>query len=52
MDREELKEIIHSILDKLKNVKQEAPKAACFFRDDTGDSPCDVTTRYAIGEEG
>jgi hypothetical protein len=47
MNREELKEIIGRIVEKL---EEEAPRPACIFGDSGGD--CDMTTRYAIGEEG
>ena len=48
-DRKDLKEIICRVIDKV-NTEDEAPVAGCLFGD-TCDS-CDVTTRYAIGEEG
>lgn len=46
MNREELKEILERIVTKM----EEAPQPACIFGDDV--DPCDVTTKYAIGEEG
>ncbi len=46
MSREDLKDIIRRVLDRLQD---EAPTPACLF----GDAPeCDVTTYYAVGEEG
>ncbi len=48
MSREDLKDIISRVLDRLQN---EAPQPACLFADSPCDS-CDVTTRYAVGEEG
>jgi hypothetical protein len=48
MSREDLKDIISRVLDRLQN---EAPQPACLFSDGPCDSPCDVTTRYAVGEE-
>ena len=48
MDRADLVEIIRRVIEK---VKAEAPEPACLFYSDYNDN-CDVTTRYAIGEEG
>jgi hypothetical protein len=45
MSRNELKEIIARIIVRLES---EAPKPACLFTD----NECDMTTKYAIGEEG
>ena len=51
MTREELKEIIHAVIDRLAEPADgEAPQPACIFGDDP--TPCDVTTEYAVGEEG
>ena len=50
MSRDELKDIIKKIVEKIEN----SPETACLFGDnpcDTCDN-CDVTTRYAVGEEG
>ena len=47
MSRNELKEIIARIIVRLED---EAPKPGCIFGD--CDAACDVTTKYAIGEEG
>lgn len=45
MSRKDLKEIIARVIAQL----EDPPKPACFF----GDAPdCDVTTYYAVGEEG
>ena len=50
MTRPELKEIIARIIKKLqKEGKEDGPKPACLFGDA---DPCDVTTKYGIGEEG
>ena len=46
MTKEELKDIIIAVIEKLQE-DEEAPQPACIF----GDTPCDVTTRYAVGEE-
>lgn len=49
MTREELKEILSRIIDKLQEpAREDAPPPACIFND----APCDVTTRYAVNEEG
>ena len=47
MTRQELKEIIIDVMEQLEE-PCEAPKPACLF----SDNPCDVTTFYAVGEEG
>jgi hypothetical protein len=50
MSRNELKDIIARVIVRLEN---EAPKPACLFNDNPPDpDPCDMTTRYAVGEEG
>lgn len=52
MSRDELKEIIRAVVDKLHDEEQkerETPSAACIWGDGGG---CDVTTKYAVGEEG
>ena len=46
MTREDLKEIITRVLERIQD-DEEAPKPACLFGD-----TCDATTRYAVGEEG
>lgn len=50
MNREELKEILERIVSKM----EEAPKTACIWGDDACDQnpDCDMTTFYAVGEEG
>lgn len=48
MTRAELKEIIAKVIKKLKEKGASAPIPACLY----GDAPCDVTTEYAVGEEG
>ncbi len=51
MSRDELKEIILRVIDRLQQGQEEgAPTPACIFRDNGGE-PCDTTTRYAIDEE-
>ncbi len=48
MDREDLKDVIQRVLDKLRQAPaDERPIPACVF----DDGPCDTTTRYAIDEE-
>jgi hypothetical protein len=44
MSREDLKDIIRRVLDRLQD---ESPAPACLF----GDNDCDMTTKYAINEE-
>ncbi len=46
MNRKELKEILERIVDKM----EQAPQPACIFGDEV--EPCDMTTKYAVGEEG
>ncbi|MFH1130921.1 MAG: hypothetical protein V1754_06270 [Pseudomonadota bacterium] len=47
MTREDLKEIICEISEKMKEQKDtDAPLPACFWGDN-----CDATTKYAVGEE-
>ena len=47
MTREELKEIIARVIERIQD--EETPKPACLF----GDWPdCDATTDYGIGEDG
>ena len=48
MTREDLKEIIARVLDRIQD-NEEAPKPACLFGD--GTVPCDATSRYSVGEE-
>ena len=50
MSREEMKELIVQVIQKLEDDTSEAPAPACLFSDNP--DPCDMTTRYAIGEEG
>ena len=47
MTRTELKEIVSRIIDKMATTEDDTPANACVW----GDDGCDVTTRYAIGEE-
>ncbi len=48
MDREDLKDIIVRVLEKLRREPpDQSPVAACVFDDES----CDTTTRYAIDEE-
>ena len=49
MTREELKEIINRVIDRIQD-EREGPKPACLFGDEG--EPCDYTTEYAVGEEG
>lgn len=46
MSRDDLKEIIVRVIEELED--DQAPLPACAF---FGDGGCDVTTRYAVGEE-
>ena len=48
MSREDLKEIISRVVARL---QEQAPRPACLWGDDV-QKPCDVTTYYAVGEEG
>lgn len=51
MDRAELKEIIHRVIERVADAHEDdAPAPACLFGDDSG--PCDATTKYGISEEG
>ena len=51
MTRQEMKEIILKVIDKVNEAEQcDAPPPACIFADSPPD-PCDVTTYYGIGEE-
>ena len=45
VNRAELKEIIARVIERM--AKDDAPRPACVFND----SPCDVSTEYAVGEE-
>jgi len=47
MTRKELKEIIVKVIDKLQKKADNAPTPACLYNDGL----CDVTTKYAVGEE-
>ena len=49
MTREELKEIIARVIERIEN-DDDAPTPACLFGD--WEEPCDGTTEYAVGEEG
>ncbi len=49
MTREELKEIIRRVFERLQEEPEDAPAPACIFKDQP--DPCDVTTYYAVGEE-
>ena len=49
MSRNDLKEIIARVIVVLEN---DAPKPGCIFDDEPCDQACDMTTRYAVGEEG
>jgi hypothetical protein len=52
MSRDELKEVITRIIDQMQDV-EETPAPGCIFHDSPCDAtPCDATTKYAIGEEG
>ena len=46
MSRDELKEIIRRVIVQMQD---DTPQPACLFGD--GATPCDTTTRYAVGEE-
>ncbi len=46
LDRKDLKDILSRVVQRLK--KEQAPQQGCMF----GDGGCDVTTLYAVGEEG
>lgn len=51
MDRQELKEIIHRIIEQVQQDKaadRDAPQPACIFSDNCDGGP---TTKYAVGEE-
>lgn len=51
MTRQEMKEIILKVIDKVKEAEQsDAPTPACIFADKVP-NPCDVTTYYGINEE-
>ena len=52
MNRDELKEVICRIIDQLQD--EEAPTPGCIFHDapEPGPGNCDMTTYYAVGEEG
>ncbi len=47
MDRDDLKEIIIRVIEELED--EQSPQPACVYGDGGG---CDVTTLYAVGEEG
>lgn len=49
MSRQEMKDLILEVIGRLESDEAEAPAPACFFGDNP--DPCDMTTRYAIGEE-
>jgi hypothetical protein len=48
MSREEIKEIVAEVINRLADDPGEAPRPACIFNDS---GPCDVTTDYGINEE-
>ena len=48
MDRKDLKEVIVRVIERL-NEQDDTPKTACVFGDG---GRCDMTTLYAVGEEG
>ena len=52
MTREDLKDIIVRVIDNMND--DNAPACACLFSDNQcDDNPqCDITTYYAVGEEG
>ncbi len=53
MTREDLKDIITQVAKKMQDVAQpETPLTACLFGDENSCDTCDITTEYAIGEEG
>lgn len=51
MSRNDLKEIIARVVERL---AEDTPKPACLYSDSSCDTcdGCDMTTRYAVGEEG
>jgi hypothetical protein len=49
MNRTEIKEIVCKVLEKLQQERDEQPETACVYGDGGG---CDMTTLYAVGEEG
>ena len=48
MNRNELKEIIIRVIDRMGETEDETPELGCLF----GDGNCDATTKYGINEEG
>jgi hypothetical protein len=53
MSREDLKDIIKRVLENLQQDQDsDSPTTACIFYDKPPCDNCDVTTRYAVGEEG
>ena len=52
MSRDDLKEIIVRVIERMDDGSAEAPATGCFFHDKPAPDPCDVTTFYAVGEEG
>lgn len=50
MSRDEMKEILGRIIEKLRKCTEEAPTPACIFEDNPCDQ-CDITTFYGVGEE-
>ncbi len=53
MIRDDLKEIILRVIERTEHTGDTddgAPAAGCLFKD--APDPCDVTTFYAVGEEG
>ena len=50
MNRDDLKEVICRVIDALQ--QGDTPTPGCIFGDHPCDNPCDITTHYAVGEEG
>jgi hypothetical protein len=48
MSRNELKEMIIRVIDRMSETDEETPAEGCVFGDSGN---CDVTTKYAINEE-
>ncbi len=57
MTREELREVIRRVLEKMKSEGRRTAAPACLFGDEepcaSSDviEPCDMTTYYGVGEE-
>ena len=54
MTREDLKEVISRVIERMSDEQQCTPTPGCIYSDapQCGDNSCDVTTYYAVGEEG